>query len=158
MKVQWLDHDKDSRELFKEYSLSFKQMVFSGHPYYMVNNPLFHDATPVVLYDQQQVIGFFMFVEASDYTESLSNADEAIYIRGLSIDSKHQGQGYFKHVLNAIEQVARNKGKKYIVMTTNKLNKTAYQTFLHKGFEKYEPIGYYGYRQLLHFLKKRVVD
>ncbi|TDM03620.1 GNAT family N-acetyltransferase [Macrococcus carouselicus] len=114
------------------YSLSFAEMRFSGHPSYIINRKK-ADYQPFVILKDDQVIGVFA-LETGAILNKMGASEHAIYLRGLSISAEHQGKGYFRQALRAIENQCSMLGKSELYLMVNVKNDNGYFAFIKTGF------------------------
>ncbi|GGB00811.1 hypothetical protein GCM10007190_06100 [Macrococcus hajekii] len=116
----------------QHYSLSMRQMNFSGHPSYIISRKK-ENYQPFVILKDDKVIGVFA-LEDGAILAKMGASPDAIYLRGLSIDQNHQGKGFFRQALKLIEDYARTAGKKELYLMVNVKNDSGYYAFIKTGF------------------------
>ncbi|TDM12223.1 GNAT family N-acetyltransferase [Macrococcus lamae] len=140
--------DSSMEITFDDYRLSFKQMFFAGHPRYIINRKR-SSYFPFIILKDDEIIGAFA-LERGTILLRMNAPRTAIYLRGLSIDSRHQGKGYFKQVLKLIEQYIREQDNDittlYLMVNVN--NDHAYYAFIKSGFKDKQMIVKQGFSSL----------
>ncbi|ULG72478.1 GNAT family N-acetyltransferase [Macrococcus brunensis] len=116
----------------ERYTLSLSQMRFSGHPKYIINRKK-ADYQPFVILKDNEVIGVFA-LETGSILKTMGAGSDAIYLRGLSISSSHQGKGYFRQALKAIEKYCASLNKSELYLMVNVKNDNGYYAFIKTGF------------------------
>lgn len=116
------------------YELPAKQMVYAGHPRFILtrNKPHY---TPFIIEEQDRLVGVFA-LESGDILNTIGAPEHAIYLRGLSINYSEQNKGYFKATLAAVERYLEQERPdiKQIYLLVNVKN-DAYYTFIKSGFK-----------------------
>lgn len=128
--IRIMKAERDLSLSLHHYQLPLKQMRFAGHPAYVINRQR-KDYEPYVIFKDDEIIGVFA-LETGRILKTLGAPDNAVYLRGLSIDAAHQGKGYFKHIISAVEQLKRDAAAIYLMVNVN--NDAAYYAFIKSGF------------------------
>ncbi|UTH14283.1 GNAT family N-acetyltransferase [Macrococcus equipercicus] len=119
---------------FRHYQLSLKQMFFAGHPAYIINRKR-SNYFPFVILKDDEIIGAFA-LERGAILSVMDAPKTAIYLRGLSLDSRHQGKGYFRKVLQELERYIKEQDPDitdlYLMVNVN--NDNGYYAFIKSGF------------------------
>ncbi|RXK17976.1 GNAT family N-acetyltransferase [Macrococcus sp. DPC7161] len=115
------------------YELPIKQMIFSGHPRYIITRKK-ENYYPYVIELDNEVIGVFA-LEVGGILTQFQFDPKGIYLRGLSISYHHQQKGYFKDIIQLIEQEIQKRfnDKENLYLTVNVRN-NAYFAFIKSGF------------------------
>lgn len=102
-------------------------------------NPLCHT---LVIENQHRVIGYTGFIEQYSWEFD----DGFIRVQAFVIDEAHRGQGIGKILMNAVEQEAKQRGLKRILLNSgNRAERyPAHAFYLSQGFESYS-IGFTKY-------------
>lgn len=117
-----------------QYELPVKQMVFAGHPRYILtrNKPHY---TPFIIRDDNRLIGVFA-LEQGEILTSIGAPSNAIFLRGLSINYIEQNKGYFKLTLKAIERyLLEHRSEVTDIYLLVNVKNDAYYTFIKSGFK-----------------------
>ena len=126
----------DLNEL-KTFTLDEEQMEFTSLPLDVLEEAIEDDnRTPsVAVNDQDEVIGFFV-VHKHYQHEGYDTPHEVIYVRSLSVNSKHQGMGYgTKIALNIPDYVTVLHPKfDHLYLVVDALNSAAWNLYERAGF------------------------
>ncbi|WP_414044812.1 GNAT family N-acetyltransferase [Macrococcus equi] len=135
------------------YELPAKQMVYAGHPRFILTRQK-PNYTPFIIEEQDRLIGVFA-LEQGDILNTIDAPDNAIYLRGLSINYAEQNKGYFKATLAAIERYLADEYPEVeaIYLMVNVKN-DAYYAFIKSGFKDEKRLIRQGLSQLKVLSKK----
>lgn len=115
------------------YELPIKQMIFSGHPRYIITREK-ENYYPYVIEKDNEVIGVFALEFGAILTQ-FQFEPNSIYLRGLSISYNHQQKGYFKEIIQLIEHEIQHRfNDKYALYLTVNVRNNAYFAFIKSGF------------------------
>ncbi|MGM1048137.1 MAG: GNAT family N-acetyltransferase [Bacillota bacterium] len=114
------------------------------------------DRYPIVILKDNIPVGFFVLHKNSEYADIIRNSS-AILLRGLSIDFKHQGNGYAKKAMNDLPQFVMDlfPEAKELFLAVNEKNIVAQQLYAKVGFLDlgYRKTGAQGLQILMHYRK-----
>ncbi|UOB20988.1 hypothetical protein [Macrococcus armenti] len=117
----------------EHYELPIKQMIFSGHPRHILTaNRAGYDA--FVIKEEGIVIGIFA-LDSGIILQKIGATINDVYLRGLSINHAHQGQGKLTAVIPLIENYVKMHMPlaEHLYLTVNVKNE-AYYAFIKLGF------------------------
>lgn len=143
---------KDDEINLEHYHLSFGQMRYAGHPAYVLNRRR-EAYQPYVIFSDDQLVGVFA-LETGNILKKMDAPSSAVYLRGLSIDQSHQGKGYFKETIKAL-QSSLNEEVTDIYLMVNVKNDSAYYAFIKSGFVDQQKVVKHGLSSLK-VLKKAI--
>lgn len=129
-----IEQVKESTSIsLEQYTLPARQMLFSGHPRYILSVQR-TDYDAFIIKKDEEVIGVFA-LDKGDILDKIDAPRTAVYLRGLSIDYKHQGSGVLKEVMPLIETYIKSHyaGVMAIYLMVNVKN-DAYYAFIKRGF------------------------
>ncbi|WP_414051048.1 GNAT family N-acetyltransferase [Macrococcus animalis] len=135
------------------YELPAKQMVYAGHPRFILTRKKPH-YTPFIIEENDRLIGVFA-LEKGEVLSTIGAPEHAIYLRGLSINYSEQNKGYFKATLAAVERYLKNENPHIteLYLLVNVKN-DAYYAFIKSGFKDEKRIVRQGLTQLKVLSKK----
>ncbi|MCE4955911.1 GNAT family N-acetyltransferase [Macrococcoides caseolyticum] len=135
------------------YELPAKQMVYAGHPRFILTRTKPH-YTPFIIEESNRLIGVFA-LETGEILRVMHAPDNAIYLRGLSINYHEQNKGYFKATLSAIERfLSENHPDIQSIYLMVNVNNDAYYAFIKSGFKDEKRLVRKGLSQLKVLSKK----
>ncbi|MFJ7731725.1 GNAT family N-acetyltransferase [Lysinibacillus sp. NPDC097231] len=90
---------------------------------------------PIVILSDNVPVGFFV-LHATERVKEYSNNPKAMLLTALSIDHKHQGNGYAKKGMLALSEFIKGKFKECdeVVLVVNHKNIPAQNLYLNVGF------------------------
>ncbi|MGG5343257.1 MULTISPECIES: GNAT family N-acetyltransferase [unclassified Enterococcus] len=130
------EYNEEFSALIHQYQLTEEQLRFTGTPEMplkiALTNPFIH---PIVGIENGRLTNFFVLDEKKDvslYTEN----EHAILLRTFSTDSRYQGQGYAKKVLQQLPKFTQElfPAADEIVLAVNKENSAAQALYKKSGF------------------------
>lgn len=131
----------DSSHFFPlDYQLDEEQSQFTTSIDYCINQRRDSEDPEkfiVTILLEETPIGFFILDKGNDRMELTDNA-KSLLIRSYSINPEYQGKGYGKHIMESVENYAREQYKDEIeelVLSVNIQNERAYHIYLKAGFE-----------------------
>lgn len=129
-------YEKNDYPLIMAYDLPEEQAIYTSMPVDVIeasqNN---HGYKPYVVFDQGHLIGCFALFTPSTGNPYTPN-DQAIILKSLSIDSRHQKKGYALKALQSLPDIAREYYPMLdeIVLTVHHTNTPAIQLYKKAGF------------------------
>ncbi|EUJ44512.1 GNAT family N-acetyltransferase [Paenilisteria rocourtiae] len=121
-------------EALKKYQLTNDE--FSAHPVELLEQASqTYSYHCVLVYDSEAVVGFFV-LDSGDGVKTYTMEQNALLLRGYSIDSSVQGRGYGANSLAELKAYVRNNFKRVstVVLAVNKRNIPAQKLYLKSGF------------------------
>jgi RimJ/RimL family protein N-acetyltransferase len=148
-------YEEKDRQAINLYELPAEQAIYTSIPTLVVETfrtDKFNQ--PFVICSEDQVVGcFVLYTDCSGniYTDNKN----AILLKSLSIDSRHQKKGYSFHALRILPRLVKQlyKDKDEIILTVHKTNTPAINLYRKAGFvykgEDYN--GEYGIEMIFHW-------
>ncbi|WP_040952972.1 GNAT family N-acetyltransferase [Gorillibacterium massiliense] len=147
-------HDVDTKAV-AAFLLSADQLQFTAMPGDSLALCQEDDSRhPMVICTEDKPVGFFVLHDGPGIAPFSENPN-AVLLRGLLVDQRHQGKGYAYRAMTLVpDWVSRNfPGADEIVLAVNKGNLLAQRLYLKCGFEDRgnRRMGQKGEQLLLHF-------
>ncbi|WP_347551024.1 GNAT family protein [Pseudalkalibacillus hwajinpoensis] len=141
-------------ESLRQFKLGEDQLAFTSMPIPTYEKCLAdQEKFPVVILDNEKVIGFFVLDLGADVALYTTNP-EAVLMRAFSINLEEQGKGFGKCSLHLLEPFVRENmpGRNEIVLGVNHNNPAAKQLYINAGFvdQGYKKEGRSGLMAILH--------
>lgn len=120
------------------YSLPEEQLYFTALPlqvFKRLEQREDHLAQPVTILLDEKPIGFFVLDFGEDKMD-LTNNENSLLLRSLSIDPKYQGAGYGKSAMLLMDSFVKEHYPivEELVLAVNFKNKSAYNLYLKVGY------------------------
>ncbi|MFD2442967.1 GNAT family N-acetyltransferase [Bacillus sp. CGMCC 1.16607] len=138
-----------------EFSLPSEQHQFTGLPVDVLEISVKDkDRFPIVILDEDDVVGFFI-LHYGEEISSFSKNPNAILLRALSINYKHQGKGYGKLAMEQLPSFVKENFPQFdeIVLAVNMKNIGAKKLYDNVGFidRGERRVGKIGPQYILHY-------
>ncbi|GGA24283.1 GNAT family N-acetyltransferase [Paenibacillus physcomitrellae] len=138
-----------------KFELPQEQQAFTAMPLEVLELALQDENRyPVVIVIEAEAVGFFVLHLHSELAEQLGRP-KAVLLRALSMNHKHQGQGYAKQAMLKLPELVKQlfPDQEEIVLAVNEKNEAGRQLYSRCGFEDlgHRNTGRSGLQLVLHY-------
>ncbi|ANS74721.1 hypothetical protein AWM70_09060 [Paenibacillus yonginensis] len=153
--IELQGYRQDFFEDLMKFELPQEQQAFTAMPREVLELALRDENRyPVVIVNEGEAVGFFVLHLHSELAERLSNP-KAVLLRALSVNHKHQGQGYAKQAMRKLPELVKQffPDQEEIVLAVNEKNAAGRQLYSRCGFEDlgHRNTGRSGLQFILHY-------
>lgn len=136
--IQLKFYNESHLETLISYTLSEEQTKFTALPFQAferLKERTDNHAKPITIILDNEPIGFFVLDYGEDKLEMTDN-ENSLLVRSLSINPKHQGKGYGKIAMNLVDRFIKENFPTIdeLVLAVNFKNKAAYDLYLKVGY------------------------
>lgn len=136
--IQLKFYNESHLETLISYTLSEEQTKFTALPFQAferLKERTDNHAKPITIMLDNEPIGFFVLDYGEDKLEMTDN-ENSLLVRSLSINPKHQGKGYGKIAMNLVDRFIKENFPTIdeLVLAVNFKNKAAYDLYLKVGY------------------------
>lgn len=136
--IQLKFYNESHHEALISYDLSEEQTKFTALPFQAferLKERTDNHAKPITIMLDNEPIGFFVLDYGEDKLEMTDN-ENSLLVRSLSVNPKHQGKGYGKIAMNLVDRFIKENFPTIdeLVLAVNFKNKAAYDLYLKVGY------------------------